>query len=61
MLQNENDAEQLEPWLTKEMDSCISSIFLNEDQDPFIQLFNLIVNEGVNGMKLMGFRCFLCM
>uniref|UniRef100_A0A3Q1BZP0 RNA helicase n=1 Tax=Amphiprion ocellaris TaxID=80972 RepID=A0A3Q1BZP0_AMPOC len=38
----------LEPWLLKEMDSCISSIFLNEDQDAFIQLFNLIINESVN-------------
>lgn len=36
----------------KEMDSCISSIFLNEDQDAFIQLFNLIVYENVNGRSL---------
>uniref|UniRef100_A0A8C3AU14 RNA helicase n=1 Tax=Cyclopterus lumpus TaxID=8103 RepID=A0A8C3AU14_CYCLU len=41
----ENDTEQLEPWLLKEMDSCISNIFLNEDQDVFIQLFNLILYE----------------
>ncbi|XP_029025572.1 3'-5' RNA helicase YTHDC2 isoform X2 [Betta splendens] len=45
---NENLSEQLEPWLQKEMDSCISNIFLNEDQDAFIQLFNLILNESVN-------------
>ncbi|KAM6901867.1 3'-5' RNA helicase YTHDC2 isoform 2-T2 [Lycodopsis pacificus] len=44
----ENDTEQLEPWLLKEMDSCISNIFLNEDQDDFIQLFNLILHESVN-------------
>ncbi|XP_034402370.1 3'-5' RNA helicase YTHDC2 isoform X1 [Cyclopterus lumpus] len=44
----ENDTEQLEPWLLKEMDSCISNIFLNEDQDVFIQLFNLILYESVN-------------
>ncbi|XP_075935608.1 3'-5' RNA helicase YTHDC2 isoform X1 [Anarhichas minor] len=44
----ENDTEQLEPWLLKEMDSCISNIFLNEDQDAFIQLFNLILYESVN-------------
>lgn len=37
----------------KEMDSCISNIFLNEDQDVFIQLFNLILNESVNGMACM--------
>ncbi|XP_022600321.1 probable ATP-dependent RNA helicase YTHDC2 isoform X1 [Seriola dumerili] len=41
-------SEQLEPWLLKEMDSCISSVFLGEDQDAFIQLFNLILYEGVN-------------
>ncbi|XP_054875386.1 3'-5' RNA helicase YTHDC2 isoform X2 [Amphiprion ocellaris] len=45
---NKNGTEPLEPWLLKEMDSCISSIFLNEDQDAFIQLFNLIINESVN-------------
>ncbi|XP_059214340.1 3'-5' RNA helicase YTHDC2 isoform X2 [Centropristis striata] len=44
----ENDREQLEPWLLKEMDSCISNIFLTEDQDAFIQLFNLILYENVN-------------
>ncbi|XP_056289320.1 3'-5' RNA helicase YTHDC2 isoform X2 [Pseudoliparis swirei] len=44
----ENEAEQLEPWLLKEMDSCISNIFLNEDQDVFIQLFNLILYESVS-------------
>uniref|UniRef100_A0A669DMK3 RNA helicase n=1 Tax=Oreochromis niloticus TaxID=8128 RepID=A0A669DMK3_ORENI len=48
LLQNENDTEQMEPWLRREMDSCISSIFLNEDQDSFIQLFNLILSESVN-------------
>lgn len=46
--QNEKDTEQMEPWLRREMDSCISSIFLNEDQDSFIQLFNLILSESVN-------------
>ncbi|XP_044030649.1 3'-5' RNA helicase YTHDC2 isoform X2 [Siniperca chuatsi] len=45
---NEDGTEQLEPWLRKEMDSCISNIFLNEDQDAFIQLFNLILYESVN-------------
>uniref|UniRef100_A0AAX7USV5 RNA helicase n=1 Tax=Astatotilapia calliptera TaxID=8154 RepID=A0AAX7USV5_ASTCA len=48
LLQNEKDTEQMEPWLRREMDSCISSIFLNEDQDSFIQLFNLILSESVN-------------
>uniref|UniRef100_A0A3B5MLE6 RNA helicase n=1 Tax=Xiphophorus couchianus TaxID=32473 RepID=A0A3B5MLE6_9TELE len=44
---NENDTEQLEPWLLREMDSCISSIFLHEDQKAFSQLFNLILHENV--------------
>ncbi|CAK6975730.1 '-5' RNA helicase YTHDC2 [Scomber scombrus] len=43
-----NGTDQLEPWLLKEMDACISNIFLNEDQDTFIQLFNLILYENVN-------------
>ncbi|XP_067339375.1 3'-5' RNA helicase YTHDC2 isoform X2 [Channa argus] len=45
---NDTGSEQLEPWLLKEMDSCISNSFLNEDQDAFIQLFNLILYENVN-------------
>ncbi|XP_038148771.1 3'-5' RNA helicase YTHDC2 isoform X1 [Cyprinodon tularosa] len=46
--QSEKDPEQLKPWLLKEMDSCISSIFLHEDQDAFSQLFNLILHERVS-------------
>ncbi|XP_076615090.1 3'-5' RNA helicase YTHDC2 isoform X1 [Chaetodon auriga] len=45
---SESGTEQLEPWLLKEMDSCISNVFLNEDQDAFTQLFNLILYENVN-------------
>ncbi|XP_070706567.1 3'-5' RNA helicase YTHDC2 isoform X2 [Pempheris klunzingeri] len=45
---SEDGTEQLEPWLLNEMDSCISNIFLSEDQDAFIQLFNLILYENVN-------------
>uniref|UniRef100_A0A1A8UM43 RNA helicase n=1 Tax=Nothobranchius furzeri TaxID=105023 RepID=A0A1A8UM43_NOTFU len=44
----DNDgAEQPEPWLVKEMDSCISNIFLHNDQEAFSQLLNLILNECV--------------
>ncbi|XP_041816133.1 3'-5' RNA helicase YTHDC2-like isoform X2 [Chelmon rostratus] len=43
----ESGTEQLKPWLLKEMDSCMSNIFLNEDQDAFSQLFNLILYENV--------------
>ncbi|KAM9306788.1 3'-5' RNA helicase YTHDC2 isoform 2-T2 [Pholidichthys leucotaenia] len=45
---NDSGTEQLELWLIREMDSCISNIFLNEDQDSFVQLFNLMLNEGVS-------------
>ncbi|KAM6902347.1 3'-5' RNA helicase YTHDC2 [Xenentodon cancila] len=45
---NSREQLQLQPWLLREMDSCISNIFLHEDQDAFSQLFNLITNEGVD-------------
>ncbi|XP_076020460.1 3'-5' RNA helicase YTHDC2 [Genypterus blacodes] len=45
---NDNGSAQLAPWLQKEMDTCISNVFLIEDQDAFIQLFNLILYENVN-------------
>ncbi|XP_056313163.1 3'-5' RNA helicase YTHDC2 [Danio aesculapii] len=44
----EKDVSSLEPWLLREMDSCISSIFLNQDADAFTQLFNLILNENIS-------------
>ncbi|XP_054613381.1 3'-5' RNA helicase YTHDC2 [Dunckerocampus dactyliophorus] len=45
---NVNGSEQLEPWLLREMDACISNIFINDDQEAFIQLFHLILTENVN-------------
>ncbi|XP_058239188.1 3'-5' RNA helicase YTHDC2 [Hemibagrus wyckioides] len=45
---SEKDVTSLEPWLLREMDNCISSIFLQQDADAFVQLFNLIVNENVS-------------
>lgn len=48
-LEGEDGPGGLEAWLVKEMDSCLCSIFLNQDQDAFIQLFNLILYENVNG------------
>ncbi|MGH0189711.1 UNVERIFIED_CONTAM: hypothetical protein FKN15_037723 [Acipenser sinensis] len=45
---SEKDLNSLEPWLLKEMDSCISDIFLNQDADAFIQLFHLILSENVS-------------
>ncbi|XP_062409624.1 3'-5' RNA helicase YTHDC2 [Sardina pilchardus] len=45
---NEKDVASLDPWLLKEMDACISDIFLNEDNDAFVQLFNLILSENVS-------------
>ncbi|XP_066516299.1 3'-5' RNA helicase YTHDC2 isoform X2 [Hoplias malabaricus] len=45
---NEKDVTSLEPWLLKEMDTCISDIFLMQDADAFNQLFNLILNENIS-------------
>ncbi|XP_056099939.1 3'-5' RNA helicase YTHDC2 [Rhinichthys klamathensis goyatoka] len=45
---SEKDVATLEPWLLREMDACISNIFLNQDADAFIQLFNLILNENIS-------------
>ncbi len=47
--QSEKDVATLEPWLLREMDACISNIFLNQDADVFVQLFNLILNENISG------------
>uniref|UniRef100_A0A671M4S5 RNA helicase n=1 Tax=Sinocyclocheilus anshuiensis TaxID=1608454 RepID=A0A671M4S5_9TELE len=45
---SEKDVATLEPWLLREMDACISNIFLNQDADAFVQLFNLILNENIS-------------
>ncbi|XP_030640259.1 3'-5' RNA helicase YTHDC2 [Chanos chanos] len=45
---SEKDASSLEPWLLREMDGCISDIFLNQDAEAFIQLFNLMLNENIS-------------
>lgn len=45
---SEKDVSTLEPWLLREMDACVSNIFLNQDADAFIQLFNLILNENIS-------------
>ncbi|XP_068103375.1 3'-5' RNA helicase YTHDC2 isoform X2 [Hyperolius riggenbachi] len=44
----EKDVNSLEPWLIKEMDSCLSDIWLNKDVDAFAQLFHLILSENVS-------------
>lgn len=49
----------LEPWLLKEMDACISNIFLKQDSDAFVQLFNLILNENISGIELVRVVTFL--
>ncbi|XP_061655818.1 3'-5' RNA helicase YTHDC2 isoform X1 [Phyllopteryx taeniolatus] len=41
-------SEPLEPWLLKEMDTCIANIFISADQEYVVQLFNLILYENVN-------------
>ncbi|XP_053557527.1 3'-5' RNA helicase YTHDC2 [Bombina bombina] len=44
----EKDVTSLEPWLIKEMDACLSDIWLNTDADTFAQLFHLIMTENVS-------------
>ncbi|XP_044131856.1 3'-5' RNA helicase YTHDC2 [Bufo gargarizans] len=44
----EKDVNCLEPWLMKEMDSCLSDIWLHRDIDAFAQLFQLILTENVS-------------
>uniref|UniRef100_A0A4W3KB39 RNA helicase n=1 Tax=Callorhinchus milii TaxID=7868 RepID=A0A4W3KB39_CALMI len=45
---NEKDVNSLEPWLVKEMDACLSDIWLRKDIDAFAQLFHLILSENVS-------------
>lgn len=51
--QSEKDVATLEPWLLREMDACISNIFLNQDAEAFTQLFNLILNENISGNEVV--------
>ncbi|NXG04246.1 YTDC2 helicase, partial [Sakesphorus luctuosus] len=44
----EKDVNCLEPWLVKEMDSCLSDIWLHKDIDSFAQVFHLILTENVS-------------
>ncbi|XP_037229224.1 3'-5' RNA helicase YTHDC2 isoform X1 [Falco rusticolus] len=44
----EKDANCLDPWLIKEMDSCLSDIWLHKDIDSFAQVFHLILAENVS-------------
>ncbi|XP_062370044.1 3'-5' RNA helicase YTHDC2-like isoform X3 [Cinclus cinclus] len=44
----EKDVSCLEQWLIKEMDSCLSDIWLHKDVDAFAQVFHLILTENVS-------------
>ncbi|RMB97066.1 hypothetical protein DUI87_26349 [Hirundo rustica rustica] len=44
----EKDVNCLELWLIKEMDSCLSDIWLHKDIDAFAQVFHLILTENVS-------------
>ncbi|XP_015704895.1 3'-5' RNA helicase YTHDC2 isoform X2 [Coturnix japonica] len=44
----EKDTSCLEPWLIKEMDSCLSDIWLHKDIDSFAQVFHFILTENVS-------------
>lgn len=52
-LQIERDTSCLEPWLIKEMDSCLSDIWLHKDIDSFAQVFHFILTENVSGKLLL--------
>ncbi|OXB53101.1 hypothetical protein ASZ78_012810, partial [Callipepla squamata] len=42
------DSGCLEPWLIKEMDFCLSNIWLHKDIDSFAQMFHFILTENVS-------------
>ncbi|KAM7024310.1 3'-5' RNA helicase YTHDC2-like [Acridotheres tristis] len=44
----EKDVNCLDPWIVKEMDSCLSDIWLYKDMDSFAQVFHLILTESVS-------------
>ncbi|XP_068034681.1 3'-5' RNA helicase YTHDC2-like [Anomalospiza imberbis] len=44
----EKDVNCLERWRVKEMDSCLSDIWLHKDTDSFAQVLNLIFTENVS-------------
>ncbi|KAF4803514.1 putative ATP-dependent RNA helicase YTHDC2 [Turdus rufiventris] len=44
----EKDVNSLEPWIVKEMDSCLSDIWLHKDIDSFAHVFHLILTENVS-------------
>ncbi|XP_017662846.1 PREDICTED: probable ATP-dependent RNA helicase YTHDC2 [Lepidothrix coronata] len=44
----EKDVNCLEPWIIKEMDSCLSDIWLHKDIDSFAQVFHLILTENLS-------------
>ena len=55
-MKTEKDVNCLEPWLIKEMDACLSDIWLHKDVDAFAQVFHLILTENVSGKcKLFQF------
>lgn len=56
-MKTEKDVNCLEPWLIKEMDACLSDIWLHKDVDAFAQVFHLILTENVSG-KYKLFQCF---
>ncbi|XP_077479047.1 3'-5' RNA helicase YTHDC2 [Stigmatopora argus] len=45
---NLGSSEELEQWLRKEMDTCMTNIFVFDDQAHLVQLFNLILYENVD-------------
>ncbi|OXB79485.1 UNVERIFIED_CONTAM: hypothetical protein H355_013881 [Colinus virginianus] len=44
----EKDSGCLEPWLIKEMDFCLSNIWLHKDIDSFAQVFHFILTKSIS-------------
>nr|XP_032837348.1 LOW QUALITY PROTEIN: 3'-5' RNA helicase YTHDC2-like [Petromyzon marinus] len=44
----ERDGSKLEPWLVKEMDACITNMWLHRDEDASTQLLHLLISERVS-------------
>ena len=58
-LKTEKDVNCLEPWLIKEMDACLSDIWLHKDVDAFAQVFHLILTENVSGKPHLCIYLFM--
>lgn len=50
----EEDKENLEPWLVKEMDQLLTDAWLSGSDDVFSQIFHLIMSEHISGQWIIS-------